>query len=180
MSPETLPRSRRTAGPPYVGQGVRICAAPAAAPARPGLSRRRDRSPAGARHRQELPWPFAAHLAAARTGRPRARRGRAFRARRSGRLQRSQPPLPPLKAFQVLKTLALVAGAAEVKLFYVLIVAQFGGRAVEHHLALFHDVAVASHRERGARVLLHQKDGDAEVAVDVADDGKDFLDQQWR
>src|SRR6266403_1033439 len=128
MSPETLPRSRRTAAPPYAGQGVRICAAPAAAPARPGLLRRRDRSLAGARHRRGLRWPCAAHLAAARTGRPRARRGRAFRARRNGRLQRSQPPLPPLKAFQVLKTLALVAGAAEVEFLDILIVAQFGDR----------------------------------------------------
>src|SRR6266849_1208762 len=67
-----------------------------------------------------------------------------------------QPPLPPLKAFQILKTLALVAGAAEVKLLDVLIVAQLVGAAIEHHLALLHDVAVACDRQRGARVLLHQ------------------------
>src|SRR5713226_4094052 len=81
-----------------------------------------------------------------------------------------QPPLPPLKTFQILKTLALVAGAAEVKLLDVFIVAQLVGAAVEHHLALFHDVAVARDRQRGARVLLHQQDGDAEIAVDLADD----------
>src|ERR1700674_4273157 len=89
---------------------------------------------------------------------------------RRAEIYASQPPLPPLEAFQVLETLALVAGPAEVKLFDVLIVAQFGGRAVEHDLALFHDVAVAGDRERGARILLHQEDGNAEIAVDVADD----------
>ena len=41
--------------------------------------------------------------------------------------ERSQPPLPPLEAFQVLETLALVAGAAEIKFLDVLIVAQFVG-----------------------------------------------------
>src|SRR4051794_37601861 len=92
----------------------------------------------------------------------------------------SQPPLPALETFQILKTLALVAGAAEVKLFYVLVVAQLVGAAVEHHLALFHDVAMACDRQRGARVLLDQQDGDAEVAVDLANDGKHFLDQQRR
>src|SRR6266581_6700484 len=88
-----------------------------------------------------------------------------------------KPPLPPLKAFQILETLALVAGAAEVKLLDVLVVAQLIGAAVEHHLALLHDVAVACDRQRGARVLLHQQNGDPEVAVDLLDDRENFLDQ---
>src|SRR6516165_11241640 len=66
----------------------------------------------------------------------------------------SQPSLPPLEALQVLETLALVAGAAEVELLHILIVAQLIGRAVKHDLALFHDVAVACDRKRGARILL--------------------------
>src|ERR1700730_4508378 len=83
----------------------------------------------------------------------------------------SQPPLPSLEALQILETLALVARAAEVEFLDVFVVAQLGGRAVEHHLALFHDVAVACDRKGGARVLLHQQDGDAEVAVDLLDQG---------
>src|SRR5205085_6179982 len=38
-----------------------------------------------------------------------------------------QPPLPALETFQVFKTLALVAGAAEVEFLDVLVVAQFVG-----------------------------------------------------
>src|SRR5436305_10079426 len=68
----------------------------------------------------------------------------------------SKPPLPAFEAFQVFKTLALVAGAAEVEFLDVLVVAQFVGAAVEHRLASFHDVAVAGHRQCGARVLLDQ------------------------
>src|SRR5690242_12094836 len=82
----------------------------------------------------------------------------------------SQPALAPLEALQVLETLALVAGATEVEFLDILVVAQFIGGAVEHDLALFHNVAVARHRERRARVLLHQEDGDAEIAVDLTDD----------
>src|SRR4051812_44727358 len=89
----------------------------------------------------------------------------------SGRAS-SQPPLPALETLQVLETLALIAGAAEIEFLDVLIVAQLVGAAVEHDLPLFHDVAVACHRQRGAGVLLDQQDGDAEVAVDLADDGK--------
>src|SRR5450432_4802706 len=89
----------------------------------------------------------------------------------------SQPPLPSLKTLQVLKALALVAGAAEIKFLDVLVVAQLGGRAVEHHLALLHDIAVARQRKCCARILLHQEDGDAEIAVDLADDPEHFLDQ---
>src|SRR6185437_4547485 len=92
----------------------------------------------------------------------------------------SQPALAALEALQILKTLALVAGAAEVEFLDVLVVAQFIGRAVEHHLALLHDVTVARHRQCRARVLLDQEDGDAEVAVDLADDSENFLDQQRR
>jgi hypothetical protein len=42
-------------------------------------------------------------------------------------MKRSQPPLPSLEAFQVLETLARIAGAAEIKLLDVLIVAQLVG-----------------------------------------------------
>src|SRR3954462_10596588 len=81
----------------------------------------------------------------------------------------SQPSLAPLEALQILETLALVAGAAEVEFLDVLVVAQLVGGAVEHDLALLHDVAVACDRQRRARVLLHQENGDTEVAVDLAD-----------
>src|SRR5712691_10103649 len=57
----------------------------------------------------------------------------------------SRPPLPSFKTLQILKAFALVAGAAEVELLDVLIVAQLFGAAVEHYLALFHDVAMACH-----------------------------------
>src|SRR5712672_4425721 len=80
-----------------------------------------------------------------------------------------EPPLPSLKTLQILEALALVAGAAEIKLLDIFVVAQLVGAAIEHHLALLHDVAVARNRKSGARVLLHQQDGDAEVAVDLLD-----------
>src|SRR5260221_8974600 len=97
-------------------------------------------------------------------------RVRALRApERRAEIFPSQPTLPTFKTFQILETLALVARAAEVKLLDILIVAQLAGAAVEHHLALLHDVAVACDRQRGARVLLHQQNGDAEVAVDLLD-----------
>src|SRR5450631_4753938 len=92
----------------------------------------------------------------------------------------SQPPLPSLKTLQVLEALALVAGAAEIKLLDVLIVAQLVGAAVKHHLALLHDVAVTRHRECRARVLFHQQDRDAEIPVDLGDDPEHFLDPQRR
>src|SRR5258707_15625735 len=56
---------------------------------------------------------------------------------------RSQPPFPSLKTLQVLEALALVAGAAEIKLLGIFVVAHFAGAAVAHHLAWLHDVAVA-------------------------------------
>src|SRR5690606_37668818 len=81
-----------------------------------------------------------------------------------------EPPLAALEALEVLEALALLVAAAEVKLLDVFVVAQFVSGAVEHHLALLHDVAVAGDAERGAGVLLDQQNGDAEVAVDAGDD----------
>src|SRR4051794_14750062 len=56
---------------------------------------------------------------------------------------RSQPTFAPLEALQVLEALALVARAAEIEFLDVFIITKFIGAAVEHHLALFHDIAVA-------------------------------------
>src|SRR4051812_18796453 len=72
----------------------------------------------------------------------------------------SKPALAALEAFQVFEALALIAGAAEIELLDVLVIAELVGRAVEHDLALLHDVAMARHRQRRARVLLDQQDGD--------------------
>src|SRR5260370_22406481 len=91
-----------------------------------------------------------------------------------------EPPLPSFKTLQIFKALALVTGAAEVELLDVLIVAQLFRAAVEHYLALLHDVAMACHRERGARVLFHEQDRDPEIPVDLADDPEHFLDQERR
>src|SRR5581483_3520382 len=52
--------------------------------------------------------------------------------RNDGALCYSQPSLAPLEAFQILEALALVAGAAEIELLDVLIVAQLVRGAVEH------------------------------------------------
>src|SRR5262245_54110767 len=80
----------------------------------------------------------------ARTGPEISRfRVRALRAPERQSTFHSQPPFAPLEALQVLETLALVAGAAEIEFLDVLIVAEFGGRAVEHHLALLHDIPMA-------------------------------------
>src|SRR5581483_715546 len=100
--------------------------------------------------------------------------------RNDGALCYSQPSLAPLEAFQILEALALVAGAAEIELLDVLIVAQLVRGAVEHDLALINDVAMACDRQRGARVLLDQQDGDAEVAIDLLDDREHLLHQERR
>src|SRR4051794_18556505 len=92
----------------------------------------------------------------------------------------SKPALAPLEALEVLEALALVAGAAEIEFLDVLVVAQFVRGAVEHDLALLHDVAVACHRKRGAGVLLDEKNGDAEVTVDFVDDRENLFHQQRR
>src|ERR1700676_3038065 len=68
------------------------------------------------------------------------------RASRAPERQWLQPPLPPLKTLQILKTPALAAGAAEVEFLDALVAAQFASRAVEHHFALLHDIAVACDR----------------------------------
>src|SRR5579871_2755482 len=103
-------------------------------------------------------WPRASFLGRSDRTEPGISRFRVrgSRAPERQQLNFSQPSLSPLETFQVLETLALVAGSAEIKLFHVLIVAQFIGGAVEHDLTLLHDIAVAGDGERGARVLLHQ------------------------
>ena len=91
-----------------------------------------------------------------------------------------KPALAPLEAFQVLEAAPLAAAAAEIELLHILVARKFGGGAVEHDLALLHDIAVARHLQRGAGVLLDQQDGDAEVAVDAGDDAEHLLHQQRR
>ena len=56
---------------------------------------------------------------------------------------------------------------AEVELLHVLVVDQLFRFAVEHHLAVFHDVAVAGDGKRHAGVLLHQQDRRLLFLVDV-------------
>src|SRR5260370_40233528 len=79
-----------------------------------------------------------------------------------------EPPLPSFKTLQIFKALALVAGAAEVELLDVLIVAQLFRAAVEHYLALLHDVAMACHPERGPPVLFHRPRRYPELPVVLA------------
>src|SRR5262252_2565023 len=61
---------------------------------------------------------------------------------------------------------SLAALAAEIEFLHVRVLAQALSRAVEHDAAVFHDIAVVGDVERYRGALLHDQDGDAELAPD--------------
>src|SRR5262249_9473336 len=61
---------------------------------------------------------------------------------------------------------SLTALAAEIEFLDVLVLAQALGRAVEHDAAVFHDIAVVGDVEPYRGALLHDQNGDAELAPD--------------
>src|SRR5215831_5031680 len=61
---------------------------------------------------------------------------------------------------------SLAALAAEIELLHVRMLAQALSRAVEHDAAVFHDIAVVGDVERNGGALLHDQNGDAELAPD--------------
>src|SRR5262249_15869032 len=63
---------------------------------------------------------------------------------------------------------SLAALAAEIEFLHVLMFAQALSRAVEHDAAVFHDIAVVGDAERYGGALLHDQNGDAELAPDFS------------
>src|SRR5215472_550137 len=61
---------------------------------------------------------------------------------------------------------SLAALAAEIEFLHVRVLAQALSRAVKHDAAVFHDIAVIGDVERYSGALLHDQDGDAELAPD--------------
>src|SRR6516225_1655139 len=61
---------------------------------------------------------------------------------------------------------SLAALAAEIEFLHVGVLAQAVSRAVEHDAAVFHDIAVVGDGERHGGALLHDQNGDAELAPD--------------
>src|SRR6516165_5256857 len=61
---------------------------------------------------------------------------------------------------------SLAALAAEIEFQHVRVLAQALSRAVEHDAAVFHDIAVVGDGERHRGALLHDQNGDAELAPD--------------
>src|SRR5215468_5937327 len=61
---------------------------------------------------------------------------------------------------------SLATLAAEIEFLHVRVRAQALSRAVEHDAAVFHDIAVVGDVERYGGALLHDQDGDAELAPD--------------
>src|SRR5262245_12600901 len=70
----------------------------------------------------------------------------------------------------------LSTGAAEIELLNVGVAAQPLCRAVEHDAPALHHVAVVGDLERDGRALLHQQDGDAELAADLGEPAQQVLD----
>src|SRR5215468_3581703 len=61
---------------------------------------------------------------------------------------------------------SLAALAAEIELLHVRVLAQALSGAVEHDATVFHDIAVVGDVERYSGALLHDQNGDAELAPD--------------
>src|SRR5262249_18970779 len=61
---------------------------------------------------------------------------------------------------------SLAALAAEIEFLHVRMLAQALSGAVKHDAAVFHDIAVIGDVERYSGALLHDQDGDAELAPD--------------
>src|SRR5699024_5168470 len=82
-----------------------------------------------------------------------------------GRGRALQPALAALVALQVLERAPFFA-AAEIRRLDVFVVHELIARAVQHYLAVFHDVAVAGEAQRPASILFHQQHGQALFAID--------------
>ncbi len=85
--------------------------------------------------------------------------GHGFKSREEDALK---PTLASFEALEVLEALALISSAAKIEFLDVFVVAQFIGGAVEHDLALFHDVAMAGDGQRSAGVLLDKQNRHAQ------------------
>src|SRR5262249_4311639 len=75
---------------------------------------------------------------------------------------------------------SLAAFAAEIEFLHVRVPAQALSRAVEHDAAIFHDIAVIGDVERYGSALLHDQDGDAELAPDFGKASHQVFNQHGR
>src|SRR5438105_5801157 len=66
----------------------------------------------------------------------------------------------------------LAAPTAEIEFLDIRVTAQALGRAVEHDLAVLHDVAMVGDLQGDRGALLHHQDGDAELAADLDQAGE--------
>src|SRR5262249_38902379 len=86
------------------------------------------------------------------------------------------PPPAPALLLDVAVAAARAGGATEVELLHVGMGAQALGRTVEHDAAVLHHVAVVDDRQRDGRALLHQQDGEIELAADFREPLRQVLD----
>src|SRR6266545_4229446 len=90
----------------------------------------------------------------------------------------------PSPAAPILLHVAIAAAAAcrlaEVEFLDVGVGAQPLGAAVEHDAAVLHHVAVVGDVEREGRALLHQQNGEAELAANVDQPAQQVLDHDRR
>src|SRR5512139_428032 len=99
--------------------------------------------------------------------------------KRSVRRSSASSAIPP-PAAAILLHIAVVpafaASGAEIEFLDVGMAAQALGAAVEHDPAVLHHVAVVGDLQRHGRALLHDQDGDAELAPDFDQPAQQILD----
>src|SRR6266545_3728226 len=98
----------------------------------------------------------------------RERRARANRSR--------QPPLAASVVLHVAERLTPRRRQPEVELLHVLVLRELGRRAIHHDAAGLENVAVVGEAQRDVGVLLGQEEAHRLVAIQVAHDLEDLLD----
>src|SRR5690348_3815408 len=91
-----------------------------------------------------------------------------------------KPALSSPVMLDVAKTPAAGRGESEVELLHVLVVCERTRRAIHDDAAVLEDEAVARMAQRDHRVLLGEQERHALVAIQLADDREDLLDDLRR
>src|SRR5262245_13706622 len=92
----------------------------------------------------------------------------------------SEPALSAAVGLDVAEALAASGGEAEVELLDVLVIGERLALAVHHHPAVLQDVAVVCVAQRDVGVLLGEQEAHLFLAVQLAHDLEDLLDQLRR